>query len=86
MWPGEKEQVATAAVLVPPRLAPPQRVGILHDLGRSLDEPLGALDRWADSSWRSIEDARLLWDRRSHKVRSDQSNSSHTAVRTGTPR
>jgi len=58
----------------------------LTDLGRSLDEPLGALDRWADSSWRSIEDARLLWDRRSHKVRSDQSNSSHTAVRTGTPR
>ena len=58
----------------------------LTDLGRSLDEPLGALDRWADSSWRSIEDARLVWDRRSHKVRSDQSNSSHTAVRTGTPR
>ncbi len=58
----------------------------LTDLGRSLDEPLGALDRWADSSWRSIEDARLRWDRRSHKVRSDQSNSSHTAVRTGTPK
>jgi len=58
----------------------------LTDLGRSLDEPLGALDRWADSSWRSIEDARLLWDRRSHKVRSDQSDSSHTAVRTGTPK
>jgi DNA-binding HxlR family transcriptional regulator len=57
----------------------------LTDLGRSLDEPLGALGRWADSSWRSIEDARLLWDRRSHKVRSDQSDFSHTAVRTDTP-
>jgi len=58
----------------------------LTDLGRSLDEPLGALGRWADSSWRSIEDARLSWDRRSHKVRSDQSDSSHAAVRTGTSR
>ncbi len=58
----------------------------LTDLGRSLDEPLGALGRWVDSSWRSIEDARLSWDRRSHKVRSDQSDSSHAAVRTGTSR
>jgi DNA-binding HxlR family transcriptional regulator len=56
----------------------------LTDLGRSLDEPLGALDRWVDSSWRSIEDARLLWDRRSHKVRSAQFDSSHDEVRTGT--
>ncbi|MGD0985292.1 MAG: helix-turn-helix domain-containing protein [Acidimicrobiales bacterium] len=40
----------------------------LTDLGRSLDEPLDALGRWADSSWRSIEAARLGWDRRSQKV------------------
>jgi DNA-binding HxlR family transcriptional regulator len=57
----------------------------LTDLGRSLDEPLGALGRWADSSWRSIEDARLLWDRRSHKVRSDQV-AVGTALAGGPPR
>jgi DNA-binding HxlR family transcriptional regulator len=40
----------------------------LTELGRSLDEPLRALGRWADSSWRSIEAARLGWDRRAQNL------------------
>jgi hypothetical protein len=34
-------------------------------LGRSLDEPLAALDRWVDGYWPAIEEARRRWNRRS---------------------
>jgi DNA-binding HxlR family transcriptional regulator len=37
----------------------------LTDLGRSLDEPLTALERWSDINWSEIEEARRRWDRRS---------------------
>ncbi len=37
----------------------------LTDLGRSLDEPLAALERWADVNWRHVEAARRQWNRRS---------------------
>jgi DNA-binding HxlR family transcriptional regulator len=36
----------------------------LTDLGRSLDEPLGALGRWADASWHLVEAARRTWSKR----------------------
>ncbi|MBV9661045.1 MAG: helix-turn-helix transcriptional regulator [Acidimicrobiales bacterium] len=36
----------------------------LTDLGRSLDDPLVALERWVDSYWSRIEAARQIWDRR----------------------
>lgn len=37
----------------------------LTDLGRSLDEPLVALDRWADNNWHQVEAARRRWSQRS---------------------
>jgi DNA-binding HxlR family transcriptional regulator len=36
----------------------------LTDLGRSLDEPLAAFDRWVEADWHRVEAARLRWDRR----------------------
>jgi len=33
----------------------------LTDLGRSLDEPLGALDRWVDAHWDLVEAAQRDW-------------------------
>ena len=33
----------------------------LTDLGRSLDEPLGALGRWAETHWHLVEAARRTW-------------------------
>jgi DNA-binding HxlR family transcriptional regulator len=37
----------------------------LTDLGRSLDQPLAALDKWADANWPLVETARRRWSRRS---------------------
>lgn len=37
----------------------------LTELGRSLDEPLAALDRWAETNWPEVDAARRLWSRRS---------------------
>jgi DNA-binding HxlR family transcriptional regulator len=37
----------------------------LTDLGRSLDEPLTALERWVDANWPEIEEARRRWNKRS---------------------
>ena len=37
----------------------------LTDLGRSLDEPLAALERWVDANWPEIEEARRRWTLRS---------------------
>ena len=36
----------------------------LTDLGRSLDEPLAALDQWANANWPALEEARRRWNRR----------------------
>jgi DNA-binding HxlR family transcriptional regulator len=36
----------------------------LTDLGRSLNDPLAALDRWAENNWPRVEQARRLWSRR----------------------
>jgi DNA-binding HxlR family transcriptional regulator len=36
----------------------------LTDLGRSLDEPLAALDRWTASHWDQVEAARQHWNER----------------------
>lgn len=36
----------------------------LTDLGRSLDEPLAALERWMDGHWAKVDAARRNWDRR----------------------
>jgi DNA-binding HxlR family transcriptional regulator len=36
----------------------------LTDLGRSLDEPFAALERWADEHWPCVSAARQHWDRR----------------------
>jgi DNA-binding HxlR family transcriptional regulator len=33
----------------------------LTDLGRSLDEPLGALERWVDANWNLVEAAQRDW-------------------------
>jgi DNA-binding HxlR family transcriptional regulator len=33
----------------------------LTDLGRSLDEPLGALNRWVDANWDLVEAAQRDW-------------------------
>jgi DNA-binding HxlR family transcriptional regulator len=35
----------------------------LTDLGRSLNDPLAALDRWAENNWRLVEEARRRWGR-----------------------
>src|ERR1700722_19882577 len=37
----------------------------LTDLGRSLDGPLAALDRWTASYWHEVEAARQHWNQRS---------------------
>jgi DNA-binding HxlR family transcriptional regulator len=37
----------------------------LTDLGQSLDEPLAALERWANANWWEIEEARRRWNQRS---------------------
>jgi DNA-binding HxlR family transcriptional regulator len=37
----------------------------LTDLGRSLEEPVAALERWAQTSWDEVEAARRQWNRRS---------------------
>jgi DNA-binding HxlR family transcriptional regulator len=34
---------------------------MLTDLGRSLDEPLGALGRWVDVNWDLVEAAQRDW-------------------------
>jgi DNA-binding HxlR family transcriptional regulator len=34
---------------------------VLTDLGRSLDEPLGALGRWVDANWDLVEAAQRDW-------------------------
>jgi DNA-binding HxlR family transcriptional regulator len=36
----------------------------LTDLGRTLDEPLAAFDRWVEANWERVEAARRDWDRR----------------------
>jgi DNA-binding HxlR family transcriptional regulator len=36
----------------------------LTDLGRSLDEPLTALERWGDTTWPHVEAARQRWESR----------------------
>ena len=36
----------------------------LTDLGRSLDQPLGALAEWAEVNWKAVEVAREQWDAR----------------------
>ncbi len=36
----------------------------LTPLGRSLDEPLAAFDRWVEANWERVEAARRDWDRR----------------------
>jgi DNA-binding HxlR family transcriptional regulator len=36
----------------------------LTDLGRSLDDPLTALERWFDANWSDIEKARRRWSQR----------------------
>jgi DNA-binding HxlR family transcriptional regulator len=36
----------------------------LTDLGRSIDEPLAALDQWADRNWQQVETARRQWRQR----------------------
>jgi DNA-binding HxlR family transcriptional regulator len=37
----------------------------LTDLGRSLDEPLAALNRWTATNWHQVEAARQHWTQRS---------------------
>ena len=37
----------------------------LTELGRSLDEPLAALERWSEANWSEIEEARRRWNQRS---------------------
>lgn len=37
----------------------------LTELGRSLDEPLAAMERWLESNWPKVEGARNQWGRRS---------------------
>jgi DNA-binding HxlR family transcriptional regulator len=37
----------------------------LTDLGRSLDEPLTALQQWFEANWPDIEEARRRWNQRS---------------------
>jgi DNA-binding HxlR family transcriptional regulator len=39
----------------------------LTDLGRSLDKPLAAFDRWVDAKWKRVETARLQWDGRTQR-------------------
>jgi DNA-binding HxlR family transcriptional regulator len=36
----------------------------LTDLGRSLDEPLAAIERWVDANWSRVDSARRRWSRR----------------------
>ena len=36
----------------------------LTDLGRSLDEPLAEFDRWVETHWERVEEARRQWDQR----------------------
>lgn len=36
----------------------------LTNLGRSLDEPLAAFDRWVEANWERVEAARGDWGRR----------------------
>jgi DNA-binding HxlR family transcriptional regulator len=36
----------------------------LTELGRSLADPLAALERWVDGNWSKVETARLQWNRR----------------------
>ncbi|HEY3843444.1 MAG TPA: helix-turn-helix domain-containing protein [Acidimicrobiales bacterium] len=40
----------------------------LTDLGRSLDEPLTAFDRWVEVNWERVEAARREWDRRAGRA------------------
>lgn len=37
----------------------------LTDLGRSLEEPLAALEGWSETNWPDVEAARRRWGRRS---------------------
>jgi DNA-binding HxlR family transcriptional regulator len=39
----------------------------LTELGRSLDEPLAALERWVEHSWSQVEAARRHWTLRSEQ-------------------
>jgi DNA-binding HxlR family transcriptional regulator len=36
----------------------------LTELGRSLHEPLGVIERWANANWPEIEEARRRWNQR----------------------
>lgn len=36
----------------------------LTDLGKTLDEPLGALGQWVDANWHLVETARRTWSAR----------------------
>ena len=36
----------------------------LTELGRSLDEPLAALERWVDVGWPYVEESRRRWSQR----------------------
>jgi DNA-binding HxlR family transcriptional regulator len=38
------------------------------DLGRSLDVPLAAFERWFDAHWERVEAARQHWDRRADRA------------------
>ena len=38
----------------------------LTDLGRSLSEPLAAIERWVDGNWSEVEAARRRWSQRSY--------------------
>lgn len=40
----------------------------LTDLGRSLDEPLAAFDRWVGANWERAVAARRDWDRRAGRA------------------
>jgi DNA-binding HxlR family transcriptional regulator len=37
---------------------------VMTDLGRSLDEPLDALGRWADANWHLVDAAQRDWEAR----------------------
>jgi DNA-binding HxlR family transcriptional regulator len=38
----------------------------LTEVGRSLDEPLAAIERWLEGNWPKVEDARNRWERRAN--------------------
>lgn len=40
----------------------------LTDLGKSLNAPLAAFDRWVEVNWEHVEGARRQWDRRAERL------------------